>query len=125
MDYFGALNPIQNLGPVLARQALQGETTGAAGRLEAQKQFVKVFVNEVLKQSLSGLASLAPDSGEQSAQSIFPSFDNSAYNELLIEAVGNELIDSGAFKIDQFIPNTQSANWKEVVNRAKQAWLNP
>ncbi|MFA5875416.1 MAG: hypothetical protein WC901_01855 [Candidatus Margulisiibacteriota bacterium] len=125
MDYFGALNPIQSLGPELARQALQNETTGAAGKIEAQKQFVKIFVNEVLKQSLTSMASLAPAADDQSNQSIFPSFDNSVYNEMLVEAVGNELIDSGAFKIDQFIPNTQSANWREVVTRAKQSWLNP
>jgi hypothetical protein len=117
MDYFGALNPVQNLNPMLMRQALQNN--------EPTKQFAKVFVNEVLKQSLSNMASLAPNSDEQSTQSIFPSFDNSAYSELLLEAVGNELIDSGAFKIDQFIPNTQSANWREIASRAKQAWLNP
>lgn len=111
-----ALNPLASMGPVLAREALKESNYSQ----DADRQFVKLFVTEVLKQSLANVASIGDVDNKKS---LFPSYNSTVYNDLMIEKVGEELIDSGAFEIDQFMPNTNSANWKNIVNQARQEWL--
>ncbi|MBU0686346.1 MAG: hypothetical protein KKB81_00645 [Candidatus Margulisbacteria bacterium] len=118
MQNFGALNPLSNLGPALAKQALVQQHSSE----DAQKQFVAIFVKEILAQSFAKASSIGSTDNKNN-KSMFPDFDSTMYNEMLVEQVGEELINSGAFNVDKLMPSTQSNNWRGIINQAKQSWL--
>ena len=111
-----ALNPMSGMSSVLARDALKGSQSD----MSADQQFAKMFVTEVLKQSFAKISSLGKVDNNKS---LFPSYDNTALSDLMVEQMSEELLDSGAFKIDQLMPKKNTAQWKNIVSQAKQEWL--
>jgi Rod binding domain-containing protein len=107
----------------LANDALKIAAQGAG----ADKQFAKMFVAEVLKQSFANMSGFGLKENEQS---LFPGFDPSLYSALLVDKLSEELIKSGSFKLEQLMPalqNTpaevQGENWQQVISQSRQAWL--
>ena len=114
---YGSLNPLAKLGPELAKQSLA--KTNQTG--EVDKQFVKMFVNEVLKETFKSASSIGQlQSGQNQMLS---GMDPSMFSEVIAEELGEELIASGAFNVNQVLAGSNSAEWKQIIAESRRAWL--
>jgi len=82
--YITGIDPLYAIGSGVS--ATQPKT-----KAEAQKEFVAMFLNEILKEVYKGQSSMFGDEGSLGA------FSDNMYNDLFIAKVSNELANSKAF----------------------------
>ena len=89
MEYFPSIKPVQNVVP-------QPSMRKTVDPQAVNKEFMSIFFSQLLKQFLK----------EQKASSIYPQgvYENPIYNDLFIEQISKELVESGTFEFKDYFP---------------------